>query len=854
MGKDGANFSPRLRQKIDTKLLEIGEQTSTHAQKYEFAERDRFFQGDLEEQLAGWKRDIEASPAKLTEAQRIMADQITRAPIESRLKPTMLKRSLRELDKTARDALVLGATNAEDFKRAEDTLFAVAPMTPERAQKGDAGKLFKGPDGSTLPKTGEPGSDPGLRALGRPDAAPPVDKLEIKPIDDIAAPVNGPRQGAVEGVIIHHTAGSTLKGAVEHGNKTGTGATYYVDRDGSVYQWAPDDQKTTHIQEPKAKARNGKYENLGNDNTIGIEVVARNDKDVTPEQRATLNSLLGQITAKHKIDPQNVIGHGEIQGAHPFANREADEGTAAAQAFRSGGGGAQLPGSAEATPTGGTPKIEQAGGRSTLPGQPRMIWASEEEGTHTYAGPFQNSSLAERISTYKALEAKRKQMVGGIEKEIQSFEANAAKGILPPEGNVADLAERIERSGDSQVAHYFKSVMELAGLTDQLNRLRPQELEAAISGERAKMRDAGGALRATPVAGKRLAHMDQLLGNMRKEINSDPLSWAESAGVVPKIEGLDPNKPETLERRAELARAVGAYYNQEPQFFKKPERDALVDVMRVGGNNMLSVLGSITKSFGPDARHAIGEFAKDAPEAAWVGGMMIDADKSNGANVQAMKDAAQAIEMRRDKNYKKPIHESKDLHTAQLEAVGTAFQALPHSRAALLATADAIYETRATRKSITEFTPDMYKQAVKDALGEHESNGTRYGGIYYQSGWFGSHDPIVVPPDIKQKSFRQVIDTIRREDLYSQTGYGGEDELGPVTEKGKPLSMGALRNAKLLSVGQGQYWMAMGDPTSADPMWVKNAGGENYVLDLNRLEPVLRQRRPDLYLGADKKR
>ncbi len=182
----------------------------------------------------------------------------------------------------------------------------------------------------------------------RPTAPVSTPNLDIKPIEGIAPPTKGPRQSPIEGVVIHHTAGSTLNGALEHGAKTGTGATYYVDRDGSVLQWAPDDQRTIHIQEPKAKARNGKYETLGNDNSIGIEVVAKNDKDVTPEQRAALDALLGKIVDTHRIDPNNIIGHGEIQGAHPFANREADEGTAAAKGFRESRSGARLPGTAEA--------------------------------------------------------------------------------------------------------------------------------------------------------------------------------------------------------------------------------------------------------------------------------------------------------------------------------------------------------------------------------------------------------------------------------------------------------------------------------------------------------------------------
>ena len=35
---------------------------------------------------------------------------------------------------------------------------------------------------------------------------------------------------------------------------------------------------------------------------------------VTPEQRDALDRLLGRLETKHGIKPENIVGHGEIQG------------------------------------------------------------------------------------------------------------------------------------------------------------------------------------------------------------------------------------------------------------------------------------------------------------------------------------------------------------------------------------------------------------------------------------------------------------------------------------------------------------------------------------------------------------
>ena len=173
-----------------------------------------------------------------------------------------------------------------------------------------------------------------LRAAGRRTPSGPADA--DFPIEDISGGGRiraQPRKGAVEGVIVHHTAGSSLEGALAHGKATGTGANYYIDRDGTVKRAAPDDRRTIHIQEPGHPARTDTDQRLRNDNTIGIEVIAKDDDDVTPQQRAALDRLLGRLETTHKLKPENIVGHGEIQGGEG-GNRQANEGSAAAKAFR----------------------------------------------------------------------------------------------------------------------------------------------------------------------------------------------------------------------------------------------------------------------------------------------------------------------------------------------------------------------------------------------------------------------------------------------------------------------------------------------------------------------------------------
>ncbi len=173
------------------------------------------------------------------------------------------------------------------------------------------------------------------------EAEPPV----IRDMTGQGAPAK-PRTAPIQGVVIHHTAGSTLQGALDTSRQNGNGANYYIDRDSSVVKWVPEDQQIASIQEPGSRFRNGSHPNLNNANTISIEVVAKNDADVTPDQRKKIQRLVGDIVKRNRLDPNNVVGHGEIQGG-PGGNREPDEGTAAASEFRDNPGSNYVPPSTE---------------------------------------------------------------------------------------------------------------------------------------------------------------------------------------------------------------------------------------------------------------------------------------------------------------------------------------------------------------------------------------------------------------------------------------------------------------------------------------------------------------------------
>jgi hypothetical protein len=147
-------------------------------------------------------------------------------------------------------------------------------------------------------------------------------------------------------------------------------------------------------------------------------------------------------------------------------------------------------------------------------------------------------------------------------------------------------------------------------------------------------------------------------------------------------------------------------------------------------------------------------------------------------------------------------------------------------------------------------------------------------------------DPVVVPTNMRQDKFREVLSAITDVDLVQdkrplfEAAPGAPTKAealrqtprmpmlqdndpsqaalprdlmdpfgkGPTSENGTPLSIGALRRAKLVTIGDGRYWMALGDPSSdSDAQWVMDGTGKKFELNLKQLEPLIKSRRPDLY-------
>ncbi len=168
--------------------------------------------------------------------------------------------------------------------------------------------------------------------LTNPDGTPFPDRVQA---------VDGKDPSAL---IIHHTSGrSTIDGLKQTLSERGLGVEFAADRDGKIYQIG--DSGASNI----LPGWGPKGAGLNNRNIVGIEVIANDDKDVTPAQ---VESVKNFAATRYGNTP--VFGHGEVNPGH----KEADEGMTIVNSIRTARAG------------GTQPATTSASGTSITPGQP----------------------------------------------------------------------------------------------------------------------------------------------------------------------------------------------------------------------------------------------------------------------------------------------------------------------------------------------------------------------------------------------------------------------------------------------------------------------------------------------------
>jgi len=137
------------------------------------------------------------------------------------------------------------------------------------------------------------------------------------------------------GLVIHHTGGDgDWQSVVQTYRERGLPAHFVIDRDGVIHQILGLTQKGQHI----LPANDGS--DLNNSNAWGVEIIAKDDSDVTPQEIVAAMQLARYLHG-HGLDYNDVRGHGTVNRGH----KELTEGASvvsAIQTLNQAAGGEQV--------------------------------------------------------------------------------------------------------------------------------------------------------------------------------------------------------------------------------------------------------------------------------------------------------------------------------------------------------------------------------------------------------------------------------------------------------------------------------------------------------------------------------
>lgn len=315
----------RLKQEYDFKLRQHHISYERRAREAEYGQQDKYTVNKLTGSLGDLSVDIDentqgADPDRLDRTLERGSGVIDASPLPPNRKLELKKEFTRSIENKYFDArrrhiqgqIGKPGVSMEDIdeqlneleKESKTRSLNAAPDAPEQ-QSGQPGAG----DISSEPLAFEPA--PFQRTVGRA------------------------RQGKIAGFVVHETQGSdTANGNLSWSNKKNTGANYYIDKNGKIIQWAPDDVVMNHAGVGRG-VKGDLRPDLGNNNTLSVEIMTRPGEKPNKAQTEAANRLIRAKAQEYGLKPEDIEGHGRLAPGH----KEVTEGTAVVDYIRQNWGG-----------------------------------------------------------------------------------------------------------------------------------------------------------------------------------------------------------------------------------------------------------------------------------------------------------------------------------------------------------------------------------------------------------------------------------------------------------------------------------------------------------------------------------
>lgn len=416
-----------------------------------------------------------------------------------------------------------------------------------------------------------------------------------------------------------------------------------------------------------------------------------------------------------------------------------------------------------------------------------------------------------------------------IEGQLKKFVGAAEDGFAPRPEDLAAI--KSAAAADPAIAAAVESAESLMKWQSVARQQTPETLGEVERQLRDRMAKDGP----DDYGLAQLKFVEKLAANAERGLKTDGLGWADKTGVV-SVPPLDIDNPESWALRFAARDEASRRYGRDLPALRPDDKRMLIERAGKGDMATLEVIAKVTAGAGERAGKVFSELFQDAPTVAQLGTHV------TALGVTALaKDAAKGIALSRLDAFK-PVLSTNPSAAANARRLahtvhGGALDGMPELSASLNRLTNYAFEARAAQLGLADArgpqADDLWIKTYREVLGERSVEGRAYGGVTAH----GSRT-VLVPHDIRQDLFSDVIDALKLEDF-------GDD---PPRFKAHAASERDLRHAELVSAGDGLYKLNVG--SEEVPLYLANKAGKPFVIDLNQLKPVLRQRLPLAYIDG----
>ncbi len=316
-----------------------------------------------------------------------------------------------------------------------------------------------------------------------------------------------------------------------------------------------------------------------------------------------------------------------------------------------------------------------------------------------------------------------------------------------------------------------------------------------------------------------------LVASHRKEISADPIGVAERFGVLPVSPGLPLDEGADADsvsiafaERINQARVAARHFGVSPRYFRPGEAEAIEAAVTGDPANGLAIAAGLVDAAGRDAQRVLAELGETAPAVAGAGEIMaVGGDPRAARDLLAGHGKTPDGKAYPDRAITKRIPQARAIAGEALAFAPEQINRLDEQAAAIAR--KRLYDGGIDPKS--EDAKPVYERAFQEAAGATYAGNVRFGGFApYDPGVRWKERQVLVSPTIRADRFGDVIGALE------------DSDIGAVKAKnGKAWTAADFKRAMPVAVSGG-YVFALGDPSSAAPMFIADEKGDPLVLDL----------------------